>query len=65
MFYKSASRSTVLSRLESQRPQAAAREDVVLNLADDFFAAARDQGTQPKPKLSDFEQELFRAWFDD
>jgi hypothetical protein len=65
MFYKSASssRSTVLTRFESHRPESAVPADDAA--ATELARAAREKEARKNPKLSPFEQELFQAWFDD
>ena len=64
MFYKTAGRSTVLDRIESQRqsrPDATVESLVDAPLLD----ARRRSEQQAKANLSPFEKELLQAWSQD
>ena len=65
MFYKTSTRSTLVPRHPAvkQPPQRAASDDQVRDA--NLLEATRRAESLKNPKLSNFEKELFQAWFAD
>lgn len=63
MFYKD--RSTVLGRIGPKAHAHAAKDDTVLEMAEQLVEGSGEQQAMKKPKLSAFERELLQAWGED
>jgi len=64
MFYKTSTRSTLVPRQPGVKPTPRTTEDTQV-LDPQLLEATRRAESLKNPKLSNFEKELFQAWFAD
>jgi hypothetical protein len=64
MFYKTSTRSALLPRQPAVKPAPRTADDVQI-LDPQLLEATRRAESLKNPKLSNFEKELFQAWFAD